>query len=239
MKQRKYLLISSLLLVFIASFFIWSNWNGDDSSEVIYYIPHQDDEVITFGVSIHDHVVRDHDVYVVLLTDGANSAVRKKMNLSKEEFSEARNREFDKAVEILGVDPENVEKRGFSDGSLSVEHVEEVIKEYHERFPNAAHKTFSYYDPHPDHANAGHALKNMMDEGLIEDGKFYFGNNFTPLNVEIKEDHYEESYFPVIQAASRVYKDEDIENGMYGIGWKSVPEYFEILESNPVSPYHE
>ena len=241
MNKRKYItagiimLAAALLLVFFYRFDILHK----DLNEVIYYIPHQDDEVITFGVSIHDHIVKGHDVHVVLLTDGANSAVRHQLNLTAEEFSEARNREFDSAVDILGVDADHVEKLGYPDGSLQVEEVEEVIREYDERYPDASHKTFSYYDPHEDHANAGHALRNLMDEGVIEDGTFYFGNNFTPLEVEIKEDYYDDDYHDVIVEASRAYKQEDIQNGMYGIGWKSVPEYFITLEESPVSPYHE
>lgn len=242
MRKVTYYFLGILLAAGILAFFIpWSELTSskEELNEVIYYIPHQDDEVITFGVSIHDHVVKGHEVHVVLLTDGANSAVRKQLDLTKEEFSEARNREFDKAVEILGVDHHNVVKKNFSDGALEVEQVEAVIKEYTEKYPNAAHKTFSYYDPHSDHANAGKALKNLIDQGLITDGKFYHGNNFTPLDVDLKKDHYDPAYFDIIKAASRAYKDVDIENGMYGIGWKSVPEYFKALEENPVSPYHE
>lgn len=241
MNKRKYITAGAIVLAaaLILVFFFRSDILHKDLNEVIYYIPHQDDEVITFGVSIHDHVVKGRDVHVVLLTDGANSAVREKLDLTPEEFSDARNREFDLAVDILGVDPDNVEKIGYSDGALKVEEVEEVIREYEGRYPNASHKTFSYYDPHEDHANAGHALRNLMDEGVIEDGTFYFGNNFTPLDVEIKKDNYDEDYRDVIVEASRAYKQEDFANGMYGIGWKSVPEYFITLEENPVSPYHE
>ena len=233
--------ITGLLLVFLLAFFIpWGEINNNEAlNEVIYYIPHQDDEVITFGVSIHDHVVKGYDVHVVLLTDGANSAVRNQLDLTKEEFSLARDREFDKAVDILGVDAKNVVKTNYSDGSLKIEQVEAVMKEYMEKYPNASHKTFSYLDPHPDHANAGVSLKNLMDQGVISDGKFYHGNNFTPLNVDSKKDHYDDSYQSIIIDASRAYKEEDLQNGLYGIGWKSVPEYFKALEDNPVSPYHE
>ncbi|MCF3942681.1 PIG-L deacetylase family protein [Oceanobacillus alkalisoli] len=241
MDRRKYLTAGVIVLVsaIVLAIFFRFDILHKDLNEVIYYIPHQDDEVITFGVSIHDHVEKGHDVHVVLLTDGANSAVRHQLDLTKEEFSEARNREFDLAVEILGVDADHVEKLGHADGDLQVEDVEEVIREYQERYPDASHKTFSYHDPHHDHANAGHALRNLMKEGIIEDGTFYFGNNFTPLDVEIKEDHYEEDYLETIIEASRAYKEVDMDKGMYGIGWKSVPEYFITLEENPVSPYHE
>lgn len=240
MKKSIFLSIFGILCASFLGFFVITKVNQKEAlPEVIYYVPHQDDELLTFGASIYDHIVKGHDVYVVLLTDGAASYVRDVLNMSEEEFTEARNREFDAAIEVLGVPLEHVEKKGYPDGGLLVEQVEEIIKEYHTRFPRAHHKATSYLDPHPDHASAGLALKNLMDKGLIENGQFYFGYSYTPEGVEIKEDDYDESYYPVIIAASLEYKIEDSESGRYGIGWRSVGKAFRLLEEDPISRYHE
>jgi len=243
MKKRIAYIIPVIVLIILLSIFVFNSTKQADTEDkgeqVIYYVPHQDDEVITFGVSIYHHLQQGDEVHVVLLTDGSSSGVRKQMDLTEEEFIAARNREFDHALGVLGVDEENIVKKGYKDGALTVEQVEAIITEYDNKYPEASHKTFSYYDPHPDHANAGKALKNLQDQGVLTDATYYFGNNFTPTNVEIKQDPYDESYYPFIKEASRSYQVQDEANGMYGIGWKSVPDYFKELEANPVSRYHE
>lgn len=236
---RKFLIpifILSLLLVF--TFSINGTDSPDEGNQVIYYIPHQDDEVITFGVSIYSNIQRGSDVHVVLLTNGANSNIREILGISKEEFSTARNKEFDKALAVLGVKSENIVKKGFTDGELTQSQVESVIRDYADMYPHASHKTASYQDPYSDHANAGKALKKLSEQEIISDATYYFGPNYTPVNVEINQDPYDPSYYPFIKAASRSYKVENEALGMYGIGWKSVPGLFESIEENPVSQYH-
>lgn len=49
-------------------------------AKVIYFIPHQDDEVLSMGVSIATHVEAGHDVQVVLCSDGQSSGVRTELN---------------------------------------------------------------------------------------------------------------------------------------------------------------
>ncbi|WP_170140649.1 PIG-L family deacetylase [Oceanobacillus arenosus] len=235
--MKKILLL--LLLLFFPVLFTGTVYSNGDGNQVIYYIPHQDDEVLTFGVSIYSYLQQGYDVHVVLLTDGSNSGIRKQLGMTKEAFVTARNQEFDKALAVLGVKSENITKRAYTDGQLTEEQVEAVIKEYNKKYPMAIHKTFSYYDPHPDHAAAGNALRNLVQQEILTDAAYYIGPNYTPTNVDILKDSYDSSYYPFIKAASQSYNVENEIIGMYGIGWKSVPKQFEFLESDPMSRYHE
>ena len=241
--MRKISLFISIIILFSISYFIF-NYNSTSSNlnedTVIYYIPHQDDEVITFGVSIYSNINDEKNVQIVLLTDGSASKIRGVLNMTPEIFTTARDKEMSLALQALGVDLSNLHKQNFKDGELKVEQVEEVIKHFANKYPNASHKTFSYYDPHPDHSNAGNAIKNMLENGIVQNASFYIGPNFMPLeHIEIFEDHYEDSFYPFILAASRSYNINDDKNGFYGIGWKSVPGLFEFLEENPRSIYHK
>lgn len=50
-------------------------------ANVIFYVPHQDDDVLSFGASILNHVTAGgNSVKTVLVTDGSKSAVRNKLN---------------------------------------------------------------------------------------------------------------------------------------------------------------
>ena len=52
--------------------------NPNAKSHVVFYIPHQDDEALNFGVGIMNHIAGGHNVHVVLLTDGSAAGIRKK-----------------------------------------------------------------------------------------------------------------------------------------------------------------
>lgn len=239
MKKLYYSIPIILLAIGAYFFFAYDSPAKTGDNTIVYYIPHQDDEVISFGVAIYNSLQEGKDVHIALLTNGANSQVRKKLNLTKKEFTEARNKEMEKALQALGVDLDNLSRRNFEDGELTVEQVENVMKEYVEKYPNAEHSTFSYLDPHSDHSNSGIALRNLIEEGIIPEGKFYIGPNYEPEeDIEIEADPYDDSYYPIILAASQSYNIVDEEHGFYGIGWKSVPSQFESLESNPRSIYH-
>lgn len=240
--MKKIYVLISFILIFLFGYLFYEHYvnNTEHENYVVYYIPHQDDEVITFGVSIYSDIKEGKSVQIVLLTDGSASKVREKLGLTIDEFVNARNREMELALTALGVDLGNLHRQNFKDGELTVKQVENVIKEFAKKFPNAEHKTFSYYDPHHDHSNAGQALSNMLEAGIIKNASFYIGPNFMPPDhIEVFMDNYEETFYPFILAASRSYNILDESKGFYGIGWKSVPQYFEFLEENPRSIYHK
>ena len=46
------------------------------SNRVLYFAPHQDDELLTMGLDICESVKKRMDVHVILCADGSKSGVR-------------------------------------------------------------------------------------------------------------------------------------------------------------------
>jgi LmbE family N-acetylglucosaminyl deacetylase len=133
----------------------------------IFFTPHQDDEVLSMGAAIKEHVQAGREVIVVLCTDGAASAVGSRYP-SVEEFVAERDREFTTAVHRMGATPVIAENRG-RDSMLTVVEAEAIIRPYALQYPTGSLKTMTYYDDHPDHAACGQALKNLK----FADSRYY------------------------------------------------------------------
>jgi len=206
--------------------------------DVIFYIPHQDDETLTFGSSIHYHIQSGHNVQVVLLTDGSSTVVGKRLGLDEETLVNARNKEFLLALSHLGVARENIHKMGFKDGSLTIEQAKKVMKKFSKKYPNASHKTYTYTDWHQDHRNAGFALKELAQKEKIHNTAYFIRRGEKPENKKLYASAYEVDAYPDLLAASRSYNVIDYKNGMYGMCWKSVPKSFQAMEKDPKNYYH-
>lgn len=95
--------------------------------DCLFFVPHQDDEVLTMGVAIAQHVKDGDNVKVIMTTDGGGSQIIKTLvngkscnkncdnitdkhniGLSRDGFVSARDREFKNACIKLGVKPENI-----------------------------------------------------------------------------------------------------------------------------------
>jgi len=233
------------LLVFIFSSFIASETtkaatgNPNANSNVFFYIPHQDDEALTFGVSIMSHVQAGHNVHVVLLTGGTASVIRTSLGMTKTEFSQARNREFALSLAIMGVKPENIIYHNYEDGSLSISELEKLIRKYENYHPNAKHKVFSYTDWHSDHKNTGIALKNLQISGVVTDARYYVRRGENPVGYNLIKENLSPYYRPFLIAVSAAYNIENNRLGLYGIGHKSVKDSFNEFENQPMSRYHK
>lgn len=127
---------------------------------VLYFVPHQDDEVLSMGVSIAQHVSSGEDVKVICCTDGSGSFVRtllndggsctKNINKTADNhnvdlssgssggFVSARDREFKNACMKLGVKSSNIiiadqrMKDGYAKEHYSgaVKQLEDIISRY-------------------------------------------------------------------------------------------------------------
>jgi len=172
------------------------------SKTVIYFAPHQDDELLSMGVDICNSISKCKDVHVVLITDGAGSRVRNTLNngkkckkhpgehiyeLSVEQFIKARDDEFTDSCMALGVKKNNIhlpEIRG-KDGGLVLSVVEKTIKRYVELIDkDAVVCTISQNNgpkQHKDHKTLGRAVENLLNKGIIRKRKLF-----------IEPYHYEE-----------------------------------------------
>lgn len=231
------LLVSSLFSMEVGASSVKSP-NSD--KHVVFYIPHQDDEALTFGVGIMNHIKAGFQVHVVLLTDGSASNVRKKMDMTPAEFTQARNKEFALSMKSMGVKTSNIEYKGFKDSQLTVSQVESVIKTYEKKYPKARHKTFSYTDSgNHDHSNAGIALKNVQKSKITSDARYYVRRGDSPKGLRLTTERYNKVYNTNMKAVSKAYSVVDEKNGFYGIGRKSVKKSFESFDKLPLSRYHK
>ncbi|WP_165769069.1 PIG-L deacetylase family protein [Virgibacillus profundi] len=211
-----------------------------------FIVPHQDDEMLTYGVAILNHTWHGDNVHVVLMTDGAASRVYELLNkkldnpLTRQEFSEARLKEFKHSMMILGVPDENIHVKNYPDGGLQVADVESTILAIQKEYPNAKFKAMSYLDDHNDHKVSGLALQNLYDKGIVKDARFYFKpSQFgTERFSGAIKDKYLPEYKPFIHAGVEVYKKWQPQIGRYAIGNTSVGKSFELLKNSPTSMYH-
>jgi LmbE family N-acetylglucosaminyl deacetylase len=213
---------------------------------VLFFSPHQDDETLTMGASISNHVNFAHDVHVILATDGISSNARLQTPLSRTQFTKARDDEFRRACLALGVPAANIHISRFAaiDGQLTQARAVDVIMEYMEKFPGASVKTHTdkgaAIGQHPDHTNLGKAARQLLNAGVITDLRFkiepYEINDFSSTGISW---YIENTATPdKVKAALNEYKRVDTAQGMYGIGNLSVPAEINLVMSNPVSYVH-
>lgn len=159
--------------------------------QVLYIVPHQDDEVLSFGIDILNEMSKGRQVQLILLTRGEDSPARNILNgkvycrihhryhnpikekykfnpLTPIEFADARTNEYYRASEALGVPPGNIHTEFIPPGQYYGMTVRAVIQKYLKAYPNADVRTFSWFDQHPAHALLGRTVRGMQTNGLLE-----------------------------------------------------------------------
>lgn len=172
-----------------------------DKGVVVYLIPHQDDDALTFGASIMNHILSGHEVKAILCTDGSASYTRKLLNdggsctkntgknpdkhnieLSVDGFISARDREFKESCKAIGILEENIiipENRLVNSATVNdvfakAKEFEEVIKDYIEpEWKVKAPTPFGGKNQQKEHAALGIAAYNVCKQKGITDLRFY------------------------------------------------------------------
>lgn len=218
-------------------------------AKVLFAVPHQDDDVITMGAAISNHVNAGHEVHVLLATDGVNSAVREQTGLSRPEFTRARDAEFVAGVQALGVDPARIHISRWSaeDGQLTElrarqlvlwELVERLgVADVHLKGPSWRACT----GRHADHVQLGLAVQYLAAV-VSQPVRYYVEPNVRAA--------FQQAYPGValatettgtpaaVLAAVAEYRLVDHTIGRYGIAELSVPHLLDMVEANPVSYRH-
>jgi|GEM_PF-1079799 len=161
---------------------------------ILYFSPHQDDELLSMGADICNSVLRGHNVHVILCTDGSKSSVKDRLSdgkscprhqgkhefaLSDEEFIKTRDSEFFDSCRAMGVPKINIHitRRRGVDGELTVAQAEDIIKFYLILYGRSATVcTLSYTNgdsQHIDHKTLGRAANNLLKRGTIQDLRFF------------------------------------------------------------------
>jgi LmbE family N-acetylglucosaminyl deacetylase len=210
----------------------------------LWLIAHADDETLSTGVAIANHVQAGNNVIVVLATDGINSSVRGATGLTRTQFSAARDREFEAAVRVLGATPYFSPFRA-EDGKLTIARARDIITDARERWVGARVKTHSPYGAsfrHPDHVALGGAAMEILQQDPGLDLRLYvepyvaqrFRTEFPGIAIATET---APNPTPVIHAIDE-YALVDHTIGRYGIGYLSVPSYFDALRTELASFRH-
>jgi LmbE family N-acetylglucosaminyl deacetylase len=221
----------------------------------LFFVPHQDDEVLAMGASIRHHVLaKETEPVVVLVTDGEASEARAEVNekfhvsLTLPAFSDARDREFVDCLTRLGVPAKDIYFANLQDGALTLAQAKATIRRYVDHLEPVECHTLSFMDAHPDHYALGRTLDEMTRGGQLPKVRahFWLSHRYlhdapTPPLRTVKADD-------VVVTASTAYEVVDVDRftqtdastgPRYGIGYLSVDELFDDLRSHPVSYRHE
>lgn len=214
---------------------------------VVYATPHQDDETLSMGASIRRHIEAGHQVHVLLLTDGVNSAARAQTGLTRVAFGRARDDEYRRACRALGVAWEHIHisRHSTEDGLLTGVAVEDSLRWFLDRHPGAWVKTYSHLTAsgrHGDHVAAGQGAMALLSQGVIDNLRLYIEpwtlDQFRAAYPATALGQDTAASTAAVRAALDEYKVVDRIGGKYGIGYLSVPTFVDQVRANPVSYYH-
>ena len=161
-----------------------------NKSKVVFYVPHQDDEVLYYGQTIMKAIKEKgaNNVFVVMITDGAGSALATKADIkaklvdskllsnknaseaeTKAAFSKARDNEYMAACLALGLPKSNIlfndvsGKTRLKDGKVVAADVKATMNYFEEKYKgDVTHITYTFkFDYHKDHRALGTALNEL------------------------------------------------------------------------------
>lgn len=213
----------------------------------VFFVPHQDDELLIMGSAIRNHVLSGREVHVILLGRGDGTSVRtRKMpgllgyTPSGEEIGRVRDREYRNTLWRLGVrsyrhipsyEHRMAEKSFTVDGALS------IMRDYLAVLPGADCKSVSMHDINPDHSALGLALQELWRNGEIIHEPRYYVAPWCRNKVPHPRLSAERAAMPA--RADHFYRHTDVANDDWGVGYKSVRSYFEDWAKNPASLRHK
>jgi Cu/Ag efflux protein CusF len=226
----------------------------------IFYLPHQDDETLSMGVAITQHLDAGREVIAVLYTDGAGSVAQRILNgevgsswwggshtpvtegynhIDNQKFSEARNNELKSALMQLGVKAENIHIRNLSeDETLTLDELKTLVLEYEQKYPGASHKAMSQHDGSLSHALSGQALVDLYNQKGITDARLYVSrNDWTRVTVgSIVTPNTNQAFR--IKKAAFVYQAWNPAVESFAIGYHSVSPQFNSMLANIQNRQH-
>lgn len=161
------------------------------TKQVVFYSPHPDDELLSFGVIASEYIALGYEVIFALLTSGATSTAIRLINgelpspgngtrfvykgkhnpevsgytpLTVEDIGHARVAEFKSAAGEMNVTPQHIHIYDLlKENELHAEDATAAILEVVALYPQAIHWTMSTIDIHPHHRVAGESLRTIAE----------------------------------------------------------------------------
>lgn len=225
----------------------------------IYFVPHADDEVLTYGVPIRNDIQAGKEVFAVLVSHGDSTGaivpINKKLKkkLTPRQIGQARITEFRSATTHLGIDDSHKvvydllitpKTRDKDRNQLT-----QIITHYAQQFPHAEFKGMSVKDQSPDHTLIGEVLADLKRKRIISKVQVYASVNLVHLcqsNIRCQNKLKKLGKPEVIGKVSLAKKEDkaninkainayyvwDPKNNRYAIGKHSVPHQFTLLKKN-------
>ncbi len=234
---------------------------------VVLLLPHQDDEMAMAGTAYY-YLKQGHPVYSLLITDGSGSMARHVINghtpdgqrmfsvvkkqflvpehygyhdLTKQDFSAARNREYVASMLNLGLEPANIrisnpggikgsEQPIYKDGGTSPADAYRAINEIYQEVGDGIYLTRTSIKGEGDYLNVDHrAIEVALKAFQGISTKYYFSDKenpafafpLTPEELEIKKQMMDQ------------YRVWDPKHGRFAIGEHSVKFMLDFWSKNP------
>jgi LmbE family N-acetylglucosaminyl deacetylase len=212
----------------------------------VYYVPHPDDEVLTYGVPIRNDLNAGKVVYLILFTHGEGSAIITKLNkmvspkkITPREIGVSRVREFLYSADALGIDSTHRDIYDPGKKNFKIGLVKQIALYFESLSTDVTHNGMSQMDVLQEHSMTGKVLNELYKEGKIKKKNTYasiYMSRFAKKQVKGKhiklKNHKDEHY---IESAIMTYNRWDPNNGWYACGYISVSEQFESLDAHKYS----
>ncbi|MCH5583392.1 PIG-L family deacetylase [Shimazuella sp. AN120528] len=202
----------------------------------VYYVPHPDDELLTYGVPIRNDLHTGKVVYLVLFTHGETSSIIKRLNhlvqpkLTPYKLGLARVKEFNRSSQDLGIDNNHKDIYDPRQLKAKMELIRKIALYFEQTFPHVTQNGLSRYDILPDHAITGMVLDQLYKEGKIKHKNIYAsiymsrfaehrltGKRIVPIDPRDKR---------IFNKAVLDYDRWDPKHGWYACGYLSVHNQF-------------
>lgn len=217
---------------------------------VYYLIPHQDDEVLQIGIDIYRDVKNGDNVNVILFTDGSRtSAIRDinnrlqregKKEITSEEISKARDKEFELALSHLGIKPENISYLGYINKGLLKSDVTRILENIISDKNNIVFKTLSrelvnHADGSLDHLAITWATEYMEEQHNIPASYYVRSEKDSILTYrKYKTISLSDEEKDIMRNALSAYTIWNPNKGFYAVGGHSVWGSIQNKKKNPI-----
>jgi LmbE family N-acetylglucosaminyl deacetylase len=161
------------------------------NKQVVFYSPHPDDELLSFGPIASEYVSLGYELIFVLVTDGSTTTARRLINgellspgngtrfvykgkrdpamsgytlLTESDVGKARTLEFKSAAAEMGVYPDRVNCFDILENNqVPMGACKDLMQQFIAKYPNAIHWTMSTLDIHPHHRSLGESLRTLTE----------------------------------------------------------------------------
>lgn len=223
---------------------------GTPAEEAVYFVPHQDDELISMAGGIIHDINAGRRVHIYLMNAGYWTRVRDQLKLTNEQVTGSRNAELLTSLERLGVPASNVhmlyiqeERAGAAAAWRKA--IDDVVGKLG---PDVHLRTMSWLDAHPAHYHLAYAMRDRCE--TVKDCVFFQ----SPL-YSIRPDGLRTNPPPAppvvtpagsvytvpraqVTAAANAYREENRSIGRYAIGNRSVTPQINWIEARAYSWGH-